>query len=1410
MDATDAPPPAPTPAPAARRRRTPRVLAALALALLLVLLLPLAGLLATWRWSPALPWVLGQVPGLRVEGVRGPPASGRVEIDLLDWQLPGGAGRLQLRTLVIEGLAWRWGEPPQLRIDRLSAQAAVFQRGPPSGTPLQLPRQLRSPVALSIDALEVVELRIDTLPPLRALKARLAVGDDAGAMHRLTVHGVDWEQAHLGGDARLGSAGTLPLTLEVQARALGARPWQASLQARGPLQRLAVQARASGEARDGHPAPALQAEATLLPFAAWPLASLALSTRELDLAALSTRLPQTALSGNARLRSTGLDQPADADITLDNRLPGRWNEGRLPVRQLLLSLAGEPRRTDRLALQRLQLQLGDAQGNAGSLRGNGQWQGDALALTLELDAVQPARLDARAAPLRVAGPLSLRATGLPRPGASGPATPTVTVEARLTGQALDGSGKPVSLNLAATGDASRIQLARAEARAGDARVEGSGEARREPDGWHLALDAALARFDPLPWWRGAEGSAWRQGPHRVDGRLQARVVWHGLPPAATARPAAADPGEALSALRQRWQRALSGTMQATLDDSVLAGVPLSGELTVANGAALEAALRLQLAANRLQARLRRGAAADRVELTVDAPRLDSLAPLGRLVQEIAPATGAWLPVAGSLQADARLDGRWPVMRSDGTLSARGLRSRAATLAGADARWRHGDSAAEPLALQLQAQGLASGALQIDRLDLQLAGSLASHTLKLVADSPAKPPAWTENLLGPAGSGTRLQAEGRAEWQRQADGSRWRLLALTLRGGARDAPTGSAPWLAASGLTGSLDLDADARPRALSLAPGRVQLLTTALRWQQVDWLAAASGPGRLTVAAELESIDVAAWLRRLQPEMGWSGDLNIVGRIDIQAAERFDADVVLERAGGDLAITDDLGNRQALGVSELRLALGAHDGLWQFAQGVAGQHVGEMAGAQVIRTDPARRWPEDGAPMQGVLQARVAKLGVWGTWVPPGWRLAGTLETTAILGGRVGAPELRGRMRGSGLGVRNLLQGVNLADGELAIALDGDRATIERFDFRGGDGRLTLDGGLTLGAEPSLKLTLAADKFRVLGRVDRRVVASGSAELRARRGAAQVNGAFVVDEGLIDLGRADAPTLDSDVVVHRPNPAGMASGASGAGTGVAATGSAAPGATAGSPGTGAAAVRPTATQVDLDLRLDLGRALRLRGRGVDTGLQGQLRLSSPGNRLTVHGSVRTVGGTYLAYGQALELARGELAFNGPLENPRLDVLALRPDLDVLVGVAITGFAQSPRIRLTSEPEMADIDKLSWLVLGRGPDGLGRADTALLQRAAVALLAGDGRAPTDALLESLGITDFSLRQTEGEVRETIVSLGRQLSRRWWVGYERSVNATTGTWQLIYRVARRFTLRAQSGGDNSVDMIWSWRW
>jgi translocation and assembly module TamB len=146
-----------------------------------------------------------------------------------------------------------------------------------------------------------------------------------------------------------------------------------------------------------------------------------------------------------------------------------------------------------------------------------------------------------------------------------------------------------------------------------------------------------------------------------------------------------------------------------------------------------------------------------------------------------------------------------------------------------------------------------------------------------------------------------------------------------------------------------------------------------------------------------------------------------------------------------------------------------------------------------------------------------------------------------------------------------------------------------------------------------------------------------------------------------------------------------------------------------------------------------------------------------------------------------------------------------------VGVRITGTAQDPRIRLYSEPTLSETEQLSWLVLGRAPTGLGGADIGLLQTAAVALLSGDdGPGVTDRVIGLLGLDTLSVSQSDGAVRETVVSVGKQISRHWYMGYERNLSATGGNWQLIYSLAQRFKVRAQAGEDNAIDFIWQWRW
>ncbi len=1373
------------------RRRWNATLAVFGVLLALVLLLVGA---AWWAWrSDAGPaWLLQQVPGLKVSGLQGRPDGGPFKAATIEWQSAGT--QLRIDSLSWRDLQWQWRPYPGawLRVELVDPHAQRVQVTTAPDTSAQKqsapPTDLRLPVELLVRSLQVDALHLNDQPPVLGLRGDMHLGADAGRLHRIGPLSARRDPAQASVEARIGAVAPLGVdaTLVVGTPRGAALPWQADVRLGGTVPRLAV----NGTVTAGAGAK-LGVQATLTPFERWPLASLQANANELDLSTLDATLPGTRLSGRAVIESSGQQAPVSAELDLNNAEPGPWDAARLPLRRLRATLRGHPAQPNVLEFAIAEAAL-HGRDEAGRLTGSGRWQGRELSLSLALEGVQPARLDARAAPMTIGGPLRLSLRGLPSPDPASPPAPAEPLAGELhtdlTGRLHSGPATPLrvfaegSFN-APTDGTLHARMQRVELGAAEAQATLSAELRRDAQqAWHVRSEGRFMRFDPAHWWAGPHGSAWRRGPHALNGEWNADILW----------PHAAAPQTPRAMLR-----ALRGQATLALAPSRLAGVPLRGTASVQSGErATQIDGTLVAVSNRAVAQLHAddNATADRAHVEVRAPALAALAPLGRLV----PGAEPWMPKAGTLSADLMAQGQWPALRTEGSLRAVGVQAAAWRIGRLDARWSATPGRADaPLSLTLAGSGLAQGEQRIETISAELSGTLASHRLQLRAASPLRPPAWADAVVAAGAAparGTALQLAGNGAWMPAAPGGgtwRGRIDELT----AVAQPRSATPWVEARGVAGELRLGPQGALHQAELQPGRVRLLGATLQWTEARFQAAptSGAPPRIALDARLDPLPVAPWLMRAQPHFGWGGDLRVGGTFRVRSSERFDADVVLLRAGGDLAITDDTGTR-ALGITELRLALAAHDGTWQLTQAVAGRRVGVLSGAQTVRSASAQTWPTADAPLQGTLELRVPELAPWSAWLPPGWRLDGRVRASATIGGRLGAPRYTGDIAGSQLSVRNLLQGVYFHDGVLAVALRGDEARIDRLVFRGGEGTLRVEGGATLGDAPGGRFRILAQRFQALSRLDRRVSLSGQADVALAPERLGVDGRFMVDEGLVDVSQADAPRLDEDVTVaNRPS-----------GTRV-----------AGRPGDADAAAKeaPRSPWKDtaVSLVVDLGEKLRLVGRGMQTGLRGQLRITTPEGRLAVHGTVRTERGTYAAYGQNLSIERGVVVFSGDVSSPRLDILAVRPDIDVRVGVAIQGPALQPRVRLYSEPEMSEMDKLSWLVMGRASEGLGRADTALLQRAALALLAGEGSGDSPGLVKRLGLDELSLKRGEsGELADTVVTLGRQISQRWYVGYERGLNAAAGSWQMIYRIARRFTLRLQTGDSRAVDVIWTWRW
>ena len=247
--------------------------------------------------------------------------------------------------------------------------------------------------------------------------------------------------------------------------------------------------------------------------------------------------------------------------------------------------------------------------------------------------------------------------------------------------------------------------------------------------------------------------------------------------------------------------------------------------------------------------------------------------------------------------------------------------------------------------------------------------------------------------------------------------------------------------------------------------------------------------------------------------------------------------------------------------------------------------------------------------------------------------------------------------------------------------------------------------------------------------------------------------------------------------------------------------------------------------IRLDVKLALNDRVYFQGRGLDTRLDGELHLiGEAGATLRATGRIVAVGGTYEGYGQKLAIERGVLTFGGPLDNPRLDVLALRKGLPVEAGVEILGTIMRPRVRLVSRPDVPEPEKLSWLVLGRGAADASPGDMSVLVAAAQALLGGSnpgsdltnklgldevkiGRADTLSVLGVLPQSTVAGRTGNAAAAE-VISVGKRLNRDLQLTYEQGLADAEGALKITYRISRQFQVLVRAGYLPGVDAVYRW--
>lgn len=934
---------------------------------------------------------------------------------------------------------------------------------------------------------------------------------------------------------------------------------------------------------------------------------------------------------------------------------------------------------------------------------------------------------------------------------------------------------------------------------------------------HWRLQAELQAIDPSRLWQSlapqrigghvlAEGDA--AGPIGFDVNLQP-----GPPPAAAGSAPLLGP----TRIEGRWfaqaQRLAIAQLHTTLAGARLQA---SGELDPTRWHAVLDA-RAEAPGLALQLRARQGEGLDDeghldVHLT-DARalqdwwrRLATTPLIGMTVRHWLEATAPWSD--GQLDGSARLrlrwQGHWP-LPSAATAPAGPWPSLEGELAVPRLRLR--DTEARLWTVQDLRVG-AQGTLQ--RLQLTWTVQAGQGPWTLAASGSARWPDEGAPAAGAPATSGRLQIEH---------------LALAV------APVADGPAAWPGGIA-TLERPLALRWRRRDAAPPTVDVGAGALDWQwsahhatapaRLAWEGLRWDEGVLRSRGRLEGLSMG-WIHVLSGDAaglleraGLAGDLQLGAQWDVDLPLSTPADWRLSagvyRTGGDLTVRTGSGADAVVAarVREASVGLSMQGEAVRVRLRWDSDRLGHIEGTLLTRIDPTASAPMDvwpaSAPLDGALRIGMPQVGVWSMLAPPGWRIRGSLDAQARIGGTRAQPDWHGRLQADDLALFSAVEGIFLRNGRLRASADGEQIVIDSLYFEGlrgaAEGGTLQASGIARWRErpattggpallwPDITLQVRTERLRISAHPDRRLVLSGDAQAHLWGDTVEIRGRLVADEALIALPDEFTPSLDADVVVR----SGQAAAANGARV---------------EPG------RPIRTDVRIDI--GLGEHFEVRGRGLQAMLGGQLQvLSTPADPVPrVLGDVAITEGSYRAYGQQLRIETGTLRFTGPYDDPTLDIVAVRPQgrSDQRVGVRVSGSAQLPTLRLFAEPDMPDGEKLAWLLLGRPARGTG-AEAAILQQAALALLSTRGQDPGNQLARRLGVDDISLQgqtqNSDGTVNAAAVSIGKQLSDRLYISYERSLIGTLGSISLFYELSRHLTLRGRAGEENAIDLVFTRRY
>jgi translocation and assembly module TamB len=120
--------------------------------------------------------------------------------------------------------------------------------------------------------------------------------------------------------------------------------------------------------------------------------------------------------------------------------------------------------------------------------------------------------------------------------------------------------------------------------------------------------------------------------------------------------------------------------------------------------------------------------------------------------------------------------------------------------------------------------------------------------------------------------------------------------------------------------------------------------------------------------------------------------------------------------------------------------------------------------------------------------------------------------------------------------------------------------------------------------------------------------------------------------------------------------------------------------------------------------------------------------------------------------------------------------------------------------------MSDSDRLAYIVLGH-PFARDGGEASLLMSAAGALLSrGESASLQDRLKRQLGLDVLGFETGEGDIGESVLTVGKYLHPDLYVSIGQSLFSETTEFRVRYKLGERWEVESKTGTESGVDLYY----